>query len=120
MFLALILSIVIILQTFDKIMSLRTLWYNYSVVEVPLNQKENFVDITKQFNPLRGEIDDIVISVTPLYWHVPKSGGTMVHDYYGECFSLIEASELGIVGHENNEVRSDFLFEFHMRKISST
>jgi len=99
MFLSLILSIVIIFQTFDKTTPLRTLWF----FEVPLNLEKNLVDITNQFNRLRGEGNDDIINVTPLYWHVPKSGGTTVHDYYGECFSLIEASELGIIGHENDE-----------------
>jgi len=80
---------------------LRELWFEPTVVEIPSNLEENLLDNTVLYNRVQNEGSDI--SVTPLYWHVPKSGGTTVHDDYGECFSLVEASELGIIGHENDE-----------------
>jgi len=40
---------------------------------------------------------------TPLFFHVPKSGGSSLKQYYGICMHLVTASQNGIVGHEQDE-----------------
>ena len=40
----------------------------------------------------------------PLFWHILKSGGTTVKDFYAECFGFIEATEAGVFGgHDKDE-----------------
>lgn len=39
-------------------------------------------------------------NITPLFWHILKSGGTTVKDYYGTCHGFVEAAESGVLsGH---------------------
>lgn len=39
---------------------------------------------------------------TPVFWHIPKCGGTSIKNYFG-CIGLVEASEKGALGHSDNE-----------------
>lgn len=40
--------------------------------------------------------------ITPLYWHIPKAGGTTVHQFAASCLGLSVASNIGIMfGHAN-------------------
>ncbi len=39
--------------------------------------------------------------ITPFYWHIAKAAGTTVHDYYSQCYTLIEASEIGSFASRN-------------------
>lgn len=41
---------------------------------------------------------------TPLFWHIHKAGGTTLHDYFGSCLNLTIAAEVGIKGHEHDQV----------------
>lgn len=43
---------------------------------------------------------------TPLLWHIHKAGGTTLHDYFGSCLNLTIAAEVGIKGHEMDQVRA--------------
>ena len=35
------------------------------------------------------------VAVTPFFFHVAKSAGTTLHDFYSNCFRLVTASEVG-------------------------
>jgi len=39
---------------------------------------------------------------TPVYWHIPKSGGTSMKLYYS-CMGLATASQVGVDGHDKDE-----------------
>ena len=40
--------------------------------------------------------------ITPLFWHIPKAGGTTVHQFAASCLRLSVASNIGIMfGHAN-------------------
>jgi len=60
---------------------------------------------------------------TPLYWHIPRSGGTMMKTILGTCLGKIMVSEIGILdGHDQDQVRNFesylyiYLNYFDMRK----
>jgi len=63
-------------------------------IVLPLNLDKNLLDIS-QYEELQNT--DTSTSATPFYWHIPKAGGTTVHDDYVKCFALVEASELGSI-----------------------
>jgi hypothetical protein len=45
-----------------------------------------------------------LISMTPFFWHIPKSGGTTVHQFVASCLRLRVASNVGILfGHDEDE-----------------
>lgn len=43
-------------------------------------------------------------SFVPLFWHVPRSAGGSVKEMISSCLNLIQASDAGAKGHENDEV----------------
>jgi len=75
----------------------RVLSSNADIV-LPLNLDQSLLDIS-QYEELKNT--DTSISATPFYWHIPKAGGTTVHDDYVQCFALVEASELGSINQGN-------------------
>jgi hypothetical protein len=64
---------------------------------------------------------DVVIDVgdpfdknttTPLFFHVPKAGGTTVQDFTARCLGLVVASEVGVTyGHANDRTIHTFTLE---------
>jgi len=40
---------------------------------------------------------------TPVFWHVPKAGGTTVHDLVADCLHYIVAAEVGILGGHDDD-----------------
>jgi len=83
----------------SRIVVFRALSFIPGSVEIPLNINNNLLD-TIQYVELKNS--NIDIGVTPFYWHIPKAGGTTVQDEYVECFSLVEASEIGGVDQGNS------------------
>lgn len=64
------------------------------------------IHLPERFEEKLADIDDPRIvptkdgGDTPFYWHVLKSGGTTVKDWYAECLHLVEACEIGALeGH---------------------
>ena len=46
----------------------------------------------------------------PFFWHIPRSGGTMMNDILGSCLKMSLASDAGgRNGHDRDEVREIFL-----------
>ena len=63
-------------------------------------------------NPVWNNIVDVassspdVNSVTPLFWHIHKAGGTTLHDFWSSCLNLTLAAEVGVLdGHQMDQVR---------------
>mmetsp|Transcript_15789 Transcript_15789/g.24242 ORF Transcript_15789/g.24242 Transcript_15789/m.24242 type:complete len:405 (+) Transcript_15789:28-1242(+) len=49
---------------------------------------------------------------TPLFWHVPKSGGTAIMNLYSMCLDLVIASQIGCAVESRDCVREDYLEVF--------
>ena len=69
------------------------------------------IHLPERFEEKLADIDDPRIlptkdgGDTPFYWHVLKSGGTTVKDWYAECLHLVEACEIGALeGHGEEKV----------------
>lgn len=41
----------------------------------------------------------------PVFWHIPKSGGSSVKNYLGSCYGKVLASEAGIQGDHDHDTR---------------
>mmetsp|Transcript_8150 Transcript_8150/g.11836 ORF Transcript_8150/g.11836 Transcript_8150/m.11836 type:complete len:379 (+) Transcript_8150:120-1256(+) len=60
--------------------------------------------------------DPITPEDTAFFWHIPKAGGSTVKAYYGKCFHLVEATQIGgLFGHDQDEKidvfsRGDYLY----------
>jgi hypothetical protein len=54
----------------------------------------NFADLTEPYSIQGGDL--------PIYWHIPKSGGTAIEDILGNCFGLVVAKQEGRHGHESD------------------
>ena len=53
--------------------------------------------------------DPVEAGDQPVFWHIPKAGGSTVKDIIGTCHRFTMASEYGIVeGHENDPVCKPF------------
>lgn len=75
-------------------------WLMTTKVQLPDVFEENLADLDDPMPVLPKEGGD-----TPFYWHVLKSGGTTVKNWYSECYQLIEACEIGALeghGEENS------------------
>ena len=57
-------------------------------IELPLAIERNFADNTVAY--AKGTRDDM-----PIYWQIPRSGGTLVRKIFGNCLHLVQASQLG-------------------------
>jgi hypothetical protein len=44
------------------------------------------------------DLSNYSTKATPVFWHVPKAGGTTVHDLVAQCLNLTVAAELGVLG----------------------
>mmetsp|Transcript_25301 Transcript_25301/g.42040 ORF Transcript_25301/g.42040 Transcript_25301/m.42040 type:complete len:326 (+) Transcript_25301:45-1022(+) len=52
-------------------------------------------------------------STTPLFFHIPKAGGTTIHDLTAFCLRLVTASEVGITqGHEHDATIGEFSLDY--------
>jgi hypothetical protein len=61
--------------------------------EIPLNDLANFRDSWEPYNE-----KDI-----PIYFHIPKAGGSTVKDVIGSCLRMVMASEFGVTdGHDKD------------------
>ena len=59
---------------------------------VPSNFREVFGDLWEPLRP----------TDTPLFWHIPKNGGTTLADILTHCLDLVSASNIGITeGHDH-------------------
>jgi hypothetical protein len=53
----------------------------------------------------------------PVFWHIPKSGGSTVKDIMGSCHRFVMASEAGIrAGHDNDTVSLDLIPAFMLHQ----
>ena len=66
-------------------------------IELPLPIERNYADNTVSY--AKGTRDDL-----PIYWQIPRSGGTLVRKIFGNCLHLVQASQLGAAAERNNEV----------------
>jgi hypothetical protein len=62
--------------------------------QVPSPFDEALADINS-FPPEKGQ--------TPLYWHIPRSGGTTLETILSECLGLTLANQVGAHGHETDD-----------------
>jgi hypothetical protein len=73
------------------------------------------VGLQEQSTELNGYKDSwepLVESDSPVFWHIPKAGGSTFKDIMGSCYRFILASEAGILeGHANDTV-SSLVFRF--------
>lgn len=74
-------------------------WLTTTKIELPAILEGNLGDIDDPMPVVAKEGGD-----TPLYWHILKSGGTTVKDWYSECYHLVEACEIGALeGHGDED-----------------
>lgn len=68
----------------------------------------NFVGTSVSMRDLSGyknTLDPVEDSDIPVFWHIPKAGGSTMKDIMGACYRLILASEAGILeGHADDTV----------------
>lgn len=57
----------------------------------------------------------------PIFWHVPKAGGTFIDDILGNCFSLTEASQEGItIDHHDTDTVSTYYYCYYLKLFPNT
>ena len=61
-------------------------------IYIPAFAENNFADLLR--NPASLSSSSQRDGDVPVYWHIPKSGGTTVQDIIGHCLGLVQASDL--------------------------
>lgn len=67
-----------------------------------------------ELNGYKDSWEPLADSDSPVFWHIPKAGGSTFKDIMGSCYRFILASEAGILeGHANDTVGSLFFRFFY-------
>ena len=67
---------------------------------LPPMLQENLSDLTTPMS----------LKETPMFWHIPRSGGTTIKTLLGTCLQQVVASEVGVMdGHDKDTVSLKFL-----------